>query len=254
MAKRRMFLENLIESDDFYSLSNGAQLLYIHLNLVADDDGLVGNAVRLIRSMNVRGKHLDELCKGGYVIRFESGVVAITHWLSHNQIRKDRYTPTRYIEEFSRLKTVGKQRYILDDGAAKAPQICDISAPQVSSDKVSEEKERIDQSISVQESVYCAPASEDNVENSAFDTVSGNEPPINLIKAKKYIDTLNSEEKDKYKKFLNEVRIYFLTVFKRVDAQRFIDYNEARFWRGKNGESVMENYKHYIREWMAREG
>ena len=41
MAKRRMFSISLMESDEFYELSALTQALYFHLNLNADDDGIV---------------------------------------------------------------------------------------------------------------------------------------------------------------------------------------------------------------------
>ncbi len=99
MAKRRMLMENIVESDDFASLSHVAQALYLHLNMCADDDGFVGNAARIMRSHRIQKKQLDLLVEKGYVITFDSGVAVITHWLYHNKIKSDRYTPTRYKEE-----------------------------------------------------------------------------------------------------------------------------------------------------------
>ena len=43
MARKRMFSEDIVESDAFLSLSKEAQLLYFHLNMRADDEGFVNN-------------------------------------------------------------------------------------------------------------------------------------------------------------------------------------------------------------------
>ncbi|MBO5010798.1 MAG: hypothetical protein J6D20_08895 [Clostridia bacterium] len=115
MAQRRMLDTNMINSDEFSTLSQAAQLLYIHLNMTADDDGLIGNPAKLMRSLLIRKQHLDTLVEKGYVIRFDSGVVAIRHWHQHNYIRSDRYVKTRYISELSQLKLRADSTYdILD--------------------------------------------------------------------------------------------------------------------------------------------
>ena len=41
MAQRRMFHTDVVESDKFLDLSAGAQLLYFHLGMQADDDGFL---------------------------------------------------------------------------------------------------------------------------------------------------------------------------------------------------------------------
>jgi len=41
-----------------------------------------------------------------FVIPFESGIVVIKHWKIHNYIQKDRYKPTMYQEEKSKLESL----------------------------------------------------------------------------------------------------------------------------------------------------
>ena len=94
MAERRMFKKTLIRSAGFMVLSRAAVLLYLYLCIEADDDGFVENAAAVQRSCRCSQKHLQELVDGGWVIPFESGVAAITHWHMHNKIPKDRYKPT----------------------------------------------------------------------------------------------------------------------------------------------------------------
>lgn len=114
MAKRRMFSVEVIETDRFCCLPPSSQMLYMHLNLNADDDGIVGNVNNLMRVFGAERKYYRLLVERGYLIEFESGVVAITDWRVHNRVRADRYVPTRYKEEFSRLTIGEDMRYIKD--------------------------------------------------------------------------------------------------------------------------------------------
>ena len=104
MAKRRMFLTTMLQSDDFLALSKPAQLLYIHLNLLADDDGIVSNSKNAIRILGLTQNKLDILIEKGYIMKLDSGLLVITHWHLHNKIRSDRYIPTIYTEDYSLLK------------------------------------------------------------------------------------------------------------------------------------------------------
>ena len=54
-------MENLIESDEFCSLPHASQALYFHLNMAADDDGMVGNPGRIIRSLKIAKKYYESL-------------------------------------------------------------------------------------------------------------------------------------------------------------------------------------------------
>ena len=104
MAERRIFSIKVTESDAFFSLPVNAQALYLHLNMLADDDGFVGAASKIISSMGLSRKELNLLSDKGFVILFDSGVCAIRHWRINNTIRKDRYRPTIFDEEFSILE------------------------------------------------------------------------------------------------------------------------------------------------------
>lgn len=104
MAERRMFKKTTIRSAKFMQLSRAAIGLYLFLCLEADDDGFVENAAAVGRSCKCTKKHLQELEDGGWVIPFESGVVAITHWHLHNKIPKDRFRPTDFQKEYASLR------------------------------------------------------------------------------------------------------------------------------------------------------
>ena len=50
MAERRMLAKSIIESDAFMDMPAETQMLYIHLNMAADDDGFVANPRTIMRS------------------------------------------------------------------------------------------------------------------------------------------------------------------------------------------------------------
>ncbi len=99
-----MFTQKIVESDDFCDMPLSAQALYFHLNMEADDDGFVNNARKTQRSIGASEDDLKLLIAERYVICFDNGVIAIKHWRMHNTLRKDRYTPTAYHEQFEMLE------------------------------------------------------------------------------------------------------------------------------------------------------
>lgn len=103
MAKKRMYDKSVTSSDAFIEMASSSQALYFHLNQNADDDGF-NNQIQLAMMMaHASTDDLKVLMAKSFVIRFESGVIVIKHWRMHNTLRKDRYTPTNYQEEFRQL-------------------------------------------------------------------------------------------------------------------------------------------------------
>lgn len=54
--------------------------------------------------VGVNDNDLDILIVKGFVIRFHSGVIVITHWKRNNLIRKDWYRETVFLEEKDQLE------------------------------------------------------------------------------------------------------------------------------------------------------
>ena len=111
MAKRRMLSSDVIESDGFCLLSPSAQMIYLHLNLNADDDGIVDKWKSVLRYLRVRSEHLTSLITAGYVIELDSGALLISDWLIHNKIRHDRYVPSAYRSELETMQIQPTGRY-----------------------------------------------------------------------------------------------------------------------------------------------
>lgn len=103
MAERRMFAKTIIDSDAFLDMPLSAQSLYFHLAMRADDDGFINNPKKIQRMIGAADDDLKLLIAKRFVLVFESGVIVIKHWRLHNTLRKDRYKPTIYQEEFQKL-------------------------------------------------------------------------------------------------------------------------------------------------------
>lgn len=113
MAKRRMFSQQITDSDSFLEMPLSAQALYFHLGMTADDDGFVNNPKRIQRVIGANEDDLKLLIAKKFIIAFESGVVVIKHWKINNAIRSDRYTPTVYTEEKAMLSEKSNKAYTL---------------------------------------------------------------------------------------------------------------------------------------------
>ena len=116
MAERRMLSKKITDHDNFTSLSASAQALYMHLNLSADDEGFCNQVNLAMFKAHAGTQDLEALINRHYLMRFDSGVVLIKHWKINNTIRKDRSTPTAYIEEKAQIveKSNGSYTWLSD--------------------------------------------------------------------------------------------------------------------------------------------
>src|SRR3990167_2461647 len=103
MAHKRMFSKDITGSDAFRDLPSSSQALYFHLGMEADDDGFIGNPKSIQRALGSTDDDLKLLLAKRFVLLCENGVIVVKHWLINNTIRKDRYSPTKYLEQKSRL-------------------------------------------------------------------------------------------------------------------------------------------------------
>lgn len=136
-----MISSDIINTDRFISLSLGARGLYMHLNCAADDDGFISSAIRTTRGVDGTTEMLDELVDAGYLIRFDSGIYLVRHWLLHNCLKRDRYTPTICTEERDHVLIVDKV-YYLDTETDCIPNGSKLE-PQISIDKDSTDKDKV---------------------------------------------------------------------------------------------------------------
>lgn len=113
MAERRMIAKTVVSSDPFLSQSIKAQCLYFQLNINADDDGFLNNALVICRSLGFNKSVLKELVDNKFLLDMGDGITVIKHWLINNRIQKDRYHPTIYQEKYNLLTIRDDKAYTL---------------------------------------------------------------------------------------------------------------------------------------------
>lgn len=106
MAIRRMFSKDVVGTDSFLDMPISAQALFFHLGMEGDDDGFVKNPKTVMRMIGAKPDDLNILSARGFVIPFQSGVIAIRHWRILNTLRNDRYHPTSCKVERDALQLV----------------------------------------------------------------------------------------------------------------------------------------------------
>ena len=124
MADRRMITRKVTDDDHFIALSSSAQALYLHLNMSADDDGFCNQISTAMFRSHASVQDLEALLEKRFLLQFDSGVIVIKHWRMANALRKDRYTPTAFQEEMSKLKLKDNGSYTME-GASVASWLPD---------------------------------------------------------------------------------------------------------------------------------
>lgn len=130
MAERRMFTKKIVDSDVFLDMPLSTQALYFHMNMHADDDGFINSPRRIQRMIGASEDDLKLLIAKGFLIEFDSGIVVVMHWLMHNTLKKDRYAPTQYQDEYAQLGMKENKAYIDKRGGVLIAAIEDRLEPQ----------------------------------------------------------------------------------------------------------------------------
>ena len=112
-ANKRMFSLAVVDTDTFLEMPTSAQALYFHLCLRADDDGFVGSAKRICRTVGANEDDLKLLIAKRFILIFEDGVIVIKHWRMHNTLSKGRYTETRFLEYKAQLRLKDNNAYTI---------------------------------------------------------------------------------------------------------------------------------------------
>ena len=241
MAKRRMLSIPIVETDRFYELKSTEQALYLHLNLNADDDGVVDRVKSIMRDTHASTKNYQSLVDGGYIIDLGKGLALITHWNQHNKIKKDRYIPSVYHDIISKMELDPNGRYI------KASEVVfgDICAPQdsigkVSTDKGSIAKESEDKGKEEKES-----------NNLSFLHTFKTEEDLKISSDSGFAEEPTGAEID-HNRFLAKLKLYFIKRYKSINCNDFIEHYDRVGWIGENGESVKDNFVLYLEKWYGQ--
>ena len=143
-----MFNIDIVGSDAFLDMAHESQALYLQLSMRADDDGFIGNPKTVVRIAGVSNAAFEELLQKRFILQFQSGVVVVKHWKINNEIKKDRYAPTVYTDEFQMLSTKENEAYTersLNVSTLDTERRQDVSTldTQYSIDKNSKDKDSI---------------------------------------------------------------------------------------------------------------
>lgn len=118
MAKKRMISDSVYYSDAFIALKPLDKVLYTYLVLSADDDGMLNGVSYHMNVAGARKANLQRLVDSGFLIAFDNGIYAITHWNVMNTIKNRR--PTLYNKEFQRLFLNENREYFTKESAENA--------------------------------------------------------------------------------------------------------------------------------------
>jgi hypothetical protein len=124
MAQRRMFNNRIANSTKFLQMPAESQLLYFHMILRADDDGIV-ESYPLMKLLGAAPDSFKVLLAKGYIKQLnEDQVIVIIDWLEHNTIRADRKVDSIYLpllnEKFPELPVIKpKPRVDVEDNSRR---------------------------------------------------------------------------------------------------------------------------------------
>lgn len=194
MAERRMFAKTIIDSDAFLDMPLSTQALYFHLCMRADDDGFINNAKKIQRMIGCSDDDIKILIAKSFIIPFETGIIVIKHWRIHNYIQNDRYKPSTYLEERSRLGMKKNNAYtsVTNPEAVKSLPLADTNdyecLPEAEEPDISAPVSNVYTQVSI---------GKDSIDEVSQEKVSVNEPKT----AKK--SRKEQEPKVKYAEFVN---------------------------------------------------
>ena len=208
MAERRMMAKSIIKSDQFLEMPMSSQLLYFHLLLDADDDGFINAPKSVMRVIGAKDDDMRVLQAKGYTIPFDSGVIVIKHWRMHNSLRKDRYNPN------PQLENERKQLIINDRKEYELETNWQPTGNQLATNGC----HSIGKDSIGKDSVYSG-------RDKSQPTRTHFTPPT-----------------------LEEVKAYCIERNNNIDAEYFMDFQEARGWVLSNGKK-MKDWKATIRTW-----
>ena len=108
-----MFSKSITNSSRFLMMPPTSQLLYFQFGMNADDDGFCEHFT-IMRMTEAKPDDLKVLVLKGFVKVFDEKVLIITDWKENNYLRSDRYTPSKYLEEYKEeLKMISNNEDII---------------------------------------------------------------------------------------------------------------------------------------------
>lgn len=137
-----MFSNRVANSANFLQMPAEAQLLFFHMVLRADDDGIV-ESYPIMRLLGTAPDAFRVLVAKGFIKQInEDQVVLISEWLEHNTIRADRKVDSLYLPKLLEIYpdheyVVAKPRKDVQDNSRR------VDCPRSAEGKLSKGKESI---------------------------------------------------------------------------------------------------------------
>ena len=157
------------------------------------------------------------LAAKGFIIPFDSGVIVIRDWKLNNYLQKDRYHESIYLSEKAQLQEDEMGRYMITD--VSHIQKDDILYP-----------------LCIQDVSILDTQERDSVVKERLDKANKAEKPP---RAPRFIPPT-----------VEDVKAYCTERGNKIDAERFVDFYEAKGW--VIGKQPMKSWKAAVRTWEKR--
>ena len=231
-----MFSTEITSNDAFLDMPQTTQNLYFHLGMSADDDGFIGNPKMVMRVLGSSQNDYDMLVAKKYILHLERGICVVKHWRINNQIRKDRYKPTKYLEQKQAL-------FIKENGSYTQNEVKGLPLP-VGHFVVEDLEDQNDDGNQVatkwQPLVDAGKVRLGKVRLGKVSSEDGADAP-DTPTTKRFI-----------KPTIEEIKNYCLERNNKIKADRFYDFYESKGW--KVGKNPMKDWKACVRTWEQRDG
>lgn len=138
LAERQMALSDFFTPSTYQDSSGKENKCYkctrmgceFLANKFTGEKGIIFTANRIRKVVEASKEDYQILFDRGYLLQMANGLVVVAHWKICNSIRKDRYKPTVYQSEWSKLRLLDNV-YVLDEkGDAPAQGITAVSMQQ----------------------------------------------------------------------------------------------------------------------------
>lgn len=257
MANRRMFSKRIINSARFLKMGIGAQALYFHLCMNADDDGAV-EAFSVRRMVGANDDDLSNLVGRGFltVLDVENEIYLINDWLEHNQIRADRKVDSIYLPL---IKAVAPDVPLIEPRQRKdrpKSDVIEIIPGQEAAATIEGQPHAVNGTSQGQPRDNHGTATgrhrlgKDSLDQVKLDQSSLDQ--INLSKGEHY-ESSDPEKTLRFRKpTIKEIEEYCEEKkYTHVDAEMFINYYENVDWKIKK--EKMKSWKLAVANWEKRQ-
>lgn len=90
-----MLSKSFLFDSKFMTMPDSAQVLYVYLNVNADDDGII-DSYSIIKMLGSKEDDLKILQAKGYIVPIDDYLVFLPDWLQNQSLRIDRYRPSMH--------------------------------------------------------------------------------------------------------------------------------------------------------------